>query len=121
MQRDYAVKKPVFDATGSLTDAGEQLLLDEEWVKVDSVKLCGCDGAAEDQICECNTLTTKDRFALHHLQYAYGKPIYSNIEEPAKTITTNPKHELITTKWLFDTQFNRVGNSVDKPCIGAFK
>ena len=58
MQRDYAVKKPVFDATGSLTDAGEQLLLDEEWVKVDSVKLCGCDGAAEDQICECDTLTT---------------------------------------------------------------
>ena len=58
MQRDYAVKKPVFDATGSLTDVGEQLLLDEEWIKVDSVKLCECDDAEEGQVCECNTLTT---------------------------------------------------------------
>lgn len=64
----------------------------------------------------CNTLTTKDRFALHHIQYAYGKSQYSKLENPAGTITTNPKHELVTTKWLFDTQFNRVGNSVDKPC-----
>lgn len=64
----------------------------------------------------CNTITTKDRFALHHLQYAYGKPTFSEIAEPSQTITTNPKHELITTKWLFDTQFNRVGNSINKPC-----
>lgn len=64
----------------------------------------------------CNTLTTKDRFALHHIQYAYGKATYSKIDEPGGTITTNPKHELVTTKWLFDTQFNRVGNSINKPC-----
>ena len=36
MQRDYAVK-----------DKGEQLLLDEEWVKVDSITLCECDDAEE--------------------------------------------------------------------------
>ena len=47
MQRDYAVK-----------DKGEQLLLDEEWVKVDSITLCECDDAEEGQVCECNTLTT---------------------------------------------------------------
>lgn len=64
----------------------------------------------------CNTLTTKDRFAIHFIQYAYGNSCYSSIEEPAQTITVNPKHELITTKWLFDTQFNRVGNSIHKPC-----
>lgn len=64
----------------------------------------------------CNTITTKDRFALHHIQYAFGKPMYSKLDEPANTITTNPKHELVTTKWLYDTQFDRVGMSVDKPC-----
>lgn len=64
----------------------------------------------------CNTIATKDTFALHHLQYAYGKPTYSKITEPSQAITTNPKQELVTTKWLFDTQFKRIGNSVNKPC-----
>ena len=54
MQRDYAVKKPVFDATGSLTDAGEQLLLDEEWVKVDKPKMCECEDIEEPKVCECD-------------------------------------------------------------------
>jgi len=54
MQRDYAVNKPVFDATGSLTDAGEQLLLDEEWVKVDKPKMCECEDIEEPKVCECD-------------------------------------------------------------------
>jgi len=64
----------------------------------------------------CNTLTTKDRFALHHLQYAYGKPTYSWIDDPSQSITTNPKNELVTTKWLFDTQFKNIGSSLNRPC-----
>lgn len=64
----------------------------------------------------CNTITTKDRFALHHIQYAYGKVQYSTINEPAGTITSTPKHELVTTHWIFDTQYDRIGNSVNKPC-----
>ncbi|GAA4274974.1 DNA cytosine methyltransferase [Aquimarina gracilis] len=67
----------------------------------------------------CNTITTKDRFALHFLQYSYtnnGKGNHSNLNEPANSITTNPKHNLVTTKWLFDHQFKNTGNSVDKPC-----
>jgi len=62
-----------------------------------------------------NTITTKDRFCLHHIQYAYGKPTYSKITEPLQTITTVPKPELVTT-WLFDTQFNNLGSSIDRPC-----
>ena len=54
MQRDYAVKKPVFDSTGSLTDVGEQLLLDEEWVKVDQPKMCECEDIEEPKVCECD-------------------------------------------------------------------
>jgi len=47
MQRDYAVR-----------DKGEQLLLDEEWVKVDSITLCECDtlttnGTHCDSCIEC--------------------------------------------------------------------
>lgn len=62
-----------------------------------------------------NTITTKDRFCLHHIQYAYGKPTYSDITEPLQTITTVPKPELVTT-WLFDTQFGNMGASIDRPC-----
>lgn len=62
-----------------------------------------------------NTITTKDRFCLHHIQYAYGKPTYSKITEPLQTITTVPKPELVTT-WLFDTQFKNFGSSIDRPC-----
>lgn len=36
----------------------------------------------------CNTITTKDRFALHHIE---------------------------SRKWLFDTQYKRVGMSINKP------
>ncbi len=63
----------------------------------------------------CGTITTKDRFAFHHIQYAFGNACYSSIESPAGSIMTNPKHELVTTKWLYDTQFNRVACSIDKP------
>lgn len=63
-----------------------------------------------------NTITTKDTFSVHFMQMAYGNPCYSNLKEPTHTITTNPKQELITAKWFFDTQYDRVGNSVKKPC-----
>ena len=51
--------KPKFDSTGSLIqDVGEQLLLDSEWVKVGTTKLCECEGADNTKECECDTLTT---------------------------------------------------------------
>tara|TARA_R110002074_G_scaffold86875_7_gene191863 strand:- start:27298 stop:28956 length:1659 start_codon:yes stop_codon:yes gene_type:complete len=88
----------------------------------------------------CPTLTTKDRVALHHLQYAHGKQIFSqmdaatatqflqyeytnrgkgnhsSLDVPANTITNRPKHQLVTANWLFDNQFNRIGNSINQPC-----
>lgn len=64
----------------------------------------------------CNTITTKDTFSLHHVQYAYGNACYSDIESPLNATTTVPKAELVTSKWLFDTQFDRIGTSVNKPC-----
>ncbi|SED10173.1 DNA (cytosine-5)-methyltransferase 1 [Tenacibaculum sp. MAR_2009_124] len=63
-----------------------------------------------------NTITCKDRFAYHYVQYAYGKPVYSSTEEPLQTITTVPKQELVSTSWLFDTQFKNKGSSIHKPC-----
>lgn len=63
-----------------------------------------------------NTITTKDRFSLHHIQYAYSNAMYSRIDQPLGTITTVPKAELITTSWLFDTQFKNTGSSINRPC-----
>lgn len=64
----------------------------------------------------CRTIATKDTFALHHIQYAYGKPVYSKLEEPLNTLTSIPKAELVSTKWIYDNQFGRIGCSINKPC-----
>ena len=32
----------------------EQLLLDEEWVKVDQPKMCECEEIEEPKVCECD-------------------------------------------------------------------
>lgn len=63
-----------------------------------------------------NTIRTKDTFALHHIQYAYGKPTFSSLDSPLQPITTVPKPELATLIWLFDTQFNNKGSSINKSC-----
>lgn len=63
----------------------------------------------------CDTITTKDRFVKHHIQYAFGNSYYTSIEEPAGSVMTNPKHELVTTHWLYDTQYKRTYCSVNKP------
>ncbi len=65
----------------------------------------------------CNTITTKDRFALHHLQYAYGNAMYSSVQDVAGPITTNPKHELVTQYLQYDYTNGGKGNhsSVDYP------
>jgi DNA (cytosine-5)-methyltransferase 1 len=64
----------------------------------------------------CNTLTTKDRYALHYIQYEYGNAFTTAIDNPANTITNVPKHNLLSVEWLTDTQYNRTGMSLDQPC-----
>lgn len=65
------------------------------------------------------TITTKDKLALVQasfidMQYGNGKP--SSIETAAGTVTTNPKHHLVTVKpWIMDTNFGNVGSSIDDP------
>lgn len=63
----------------------------------------------------CNTLTTKERYALHFINYDYSNPTSSSIDKPAGTITTNPKHKLISAQWTVDTQFGNTGRSLDRP------
>jgi len=47
-------------------------------------------------------------------QYGNSKP--SSPDEPAGTITANPKFALVQARpWLMDTNFNNVGSSVDDP------
>lgn len=63
----------------------------------------------------CNTLTTKDRYAAHFINYDYSKPTHSSLDTAAGSITTNPKHKLITAQWMFDTQYSNVGKSINQP------
>lgn len=65
----------------------------------------------------CPTVPTKDRFALNYLLYDYSSFTASSMESPAGTVTTVPKHNLVTHEWLTDTQYGRVGQGVDKPCF----
>lgn len=62
-----------------------------------------------------NTVTTKERFAAHFLNYDYTQPTSTSIESPAGTLTTVPKHNLVTAQWLVDTQFSNKGKSIDEP------
>lgn len=63
----------------------------------------------------CNTLTTKERYAAHFIDYDYSSPTHSSIETVAGTITTVPKHKLVSAQWTVDTQFSNKGRSIDIP------
>jgi DNA (cytosine-5)-methyltransferase 1 len=68
----------------------------------------------------CNTLTTNDRFALitsKFIQSYYsGGGQTASIEEPSQTIMTVPKQNVVSCKWLMDTQFKNMGSDLDHPC-----
>lgn len=56
----------------------------------------------------------KDRLAFVDMQYGNGTPC--DIETPAPTVTTNPKHQLVTCKpWIMNTSFKNTGSSIDEP------
>ncbi|MFC2110771.1 DNA cytosine methyltransferase, partial [Bacteroidota bacterium] len=97
---------------GTVTTVGGQALVQSEFL----TSYYG-NGQPHDTRLPCPTVTTKDRFALNYLQYDYSNPTFSAIDQPAGTITTTPKHNLVTNEWLTDTQFGRVGQSLDQPCF----
>ena len=51
------------------------------------------------------------------MQYGNGTP--TSTEEPANTVTTTPKFNLVTVKrhYLLNPQYSSAGGSVDKPCF----
>jgi DNA (cytosine-5)-methyltransferase 1 len=55
--------------------------------------------------------------AFMDMQYGNGTP--SDINIPAPTLTTNPKHQLVICKrpshWVMSTNFSNVGSSIDEP------
>jgi DNA (cytosine-5)-methyltransferase 1 len=65
------------------------------------------------------TVTTKDRIAIVNpcfLYMQYGNGTATNINDPAATVTTNPKHQLVTcNRWVMNTNFNNVGSSIEEP------
>lgn len=69
------------------------------------------------------TITTQDRIGLVQttfldMQYGNSKP--TSVETAAGTVTTNPKHHLVTVKkshYLMNPQFTSSGGSVDSPCF----
>lgn len=63
----------------------------------------------------CNTLTTKERYAAHFINYDYSSPTSTSIDTVAGTITTTPKHKLVSAQWMVDTQFSNKGKSIEEP------
>lgn len=74
------------------------------------------NGTSHSIFSAIGTLTTKDRYALHFIQYNYSNLTTSSISNPAGTITTIPKHNLLTVQWLTDMQFGRVSIPIDGSC-----
>lgn len=45
-----------------------------------------------------------------------GKYVPPSIDDPCPTVTTNPKHRLVTCKhWIMNTSFKNTGSSIDEP------
>jgi DNA (cytosine-5)-methyltransferase 1 len=65
----------------------------------------------------CNTLTTKDRFALVFVDQQYGNGVPRSIELPATTITTVPKLNIVHTEFLINPQYSSSGSTVNAPCF----
>ena len=62
------------------------------------------------------TVTTKDRISkISYMIMNYSNSNSVSLDNPAGTITSNPKHSLVNTKWLTDTQFKRKGSSIEQP------
>lgn len=97
---------------GTITTVGNQALVQSEFL----TSYYG-NGNAHSTKEPCPTVTTKDRFAVNYLLYDYSKFTASTLEQPAGTVTTIPKHNLVTNEWLTDTQFGRVGQDLNKPCF----
>ncbi len=97
---------------GTITTVGNQALVQSEFL----TSYYG-NGQAHPISEPCPTVTTKDRFALNYLLYDYSKFTVSELEHPAGTITTRPKHNLVSNEWLTDTQFGRIGQKLDKPAF----
>lgn len=67
-----------------------------------------------------STLTTKDRQALIRPQFwidrQFTTPAYhQSIDDPAGSILTNPKMNLVAVKWIMNTNFNNIGSSIEDP------
>lgn len=68
----------------------------------------------------CPTVSTHDRFSkitcqFLDKQYGSGKHNCQDLENPAGTITKVPKLNLVTAKWVMDTNFRNVGSSIEDP------
>ena len=73
------------------------------------------NGSSHSVELPCNTLTTKPRFAYQYINYDYSKLTTSSIDSAAGTITVKPKHNIITSQFTFDTQFNNASRSILRP------
>lgn len=90
---------------------------------VNSKFLCSYNfkDAGKDISKPCPTLLTKDRLSLVSpkfidMQYGKGKP--TSVDDPAGTVTANPKHSVVTcNRFLVNPQYQSAGGSVDSPCF----
>tara|TARA_R110000796_G_scaffold181330_1_gene297919 strand:+ start:52842 stop:54326 length:1485 start_codon:yes stop_codon:yes gene_type:complete len=62
-----------------------------------------------------NTITTKERHAAQFIDYDYSSPTSTDLDSVAGTITTVPKHKLVSAQWIVDTQFSNKGRSIERP------
>ena len=65
------------------------------------------------------TLTGTDRLGLLQfiqMNYTSGSPCAS-VDDPARTLTANPKHRLATVQYLLNPQYENKGASIEDPCF----
>ena len=91
-------------------------------------KNIGIDGPAGSVTCidhhafitACLGKTPHDRVTPRTLRFVdnqYGNGSPSDIRVPANTVTTNPKMNLVSARFLMNPQFASAGSAIDKPCF----
>ncbi|MFC7346011.1 DNA cytosine methyltransferase [Chryseobacterium zhengzhouense] len=70
--------------------------------------------------CPSPVITTRDRVAKVEcvfIDQQYGKSKPSSANNPAGSLTTNPKFALVNTEFLMNPQYYSKGSDIEKPCF----
>lgn len=106
--------KSVDEPAGAITCIDGQSLIQPSFI----MKYHGNGDNVQSIENPASTLTTKDRIAKVWIDKQFsGAHNHSSINEPAGTVMTCDKHQLVTAEpFILQTNYGNIGRSIEEPC-----